>query len=255
MLVSLYIALAAILPAAVLLWTSFFGYTLPTSASAGDFSLEAYRALFANRAFWLGLRNTFLVALASALVVTAIGALLGWIISRSQFKIRHLLDFVSVLSVGIPAVIAGLGVMLLYLSLPIGLYGTVGILVIAYSYRFATTTRLARAGFLQIHKELEEASAASGARWLATQRRILLPLMLPALAAGFILLFIVGVREFTIPLVLYSPDNVVLSVLLWQLFQSGQLAPSAALASIIVAVALPVIFLARRTFARRVGVD
>jgi len=55
--------------------------------------------------------------------------------------------------------------------------------------------------------------------------------------------------------VLYSPDNVVLSVLLWQLFQSGQPAPSAALASIIVAVALPVIFLARRTFARRVGAD
>ena len=101
------------------------------------------------------------------------------------------------LSVGIPAVIAGLGVMLLYLSLPIGLYGTVWILVVAYSYRFATTTRLARAGFLQIHRELEEASATSGARWLATQRRVLVPLMLPALSAGFILLFIVGVREFT----------------------------------------------------------
>ena len=191
-------------------------------------------------AFWIGLRNTFLVALASALIVTVIGALLGWIISRSQLRIRHALDFISVLSVGIPAVIAGLGVMLLYLSLPIGLYGTVWILVIAYSYRFATTTRLARAGFLQIHKELEEASAASGARWLATQRRVLVPLMLPALSAGFILLFIVGVREFTIPLVLYSQDNVVLSVLLWQLFQSGQLAPSAALASIIIAVVLPV---------------
>ena len=106
-LVSLYIALAAVLPAAVLLWTSLFGYTLPTSATAADFSLEAYRALFANRAFWLGLRNTFLVALVSALIVTAIGMLLGWIISRSQLRIRHALDFVSVLSVGIPAVIAG----------------------------------------------------------------------------------------------------------------------------------------------------
>jgi iron(III) transport system permease protein len=53
------------------------------------------------------------------------------------------------------------------------------------------------------------------------------------------------------PLVLYSQDNVVLSVLLWQLFQSGQPALSAALASIIVAVVLPVIFVARRTLARR----
>jgi iron(III) transport system permease protein len=248
---SLYVALAAVLPAAVLLWTSFFGYTLPLSATTADFSLDAYRQLLANRAFWLGLRNTFLVALTSALIVTAVGMLLGWIISRSRIRFRRVLDFVSVLSVGIPAVIAGLGVMLFYLSLPIGLYGTVGILIIAYSYRFATTTRLARAGFLQIHRELEEASAASGARWIATQRRILVPLMLPTLSAGFILLFIVGVREFTIPLVLYSPDNVVLSVLLWQLFQSGQPAPSAALASIVIAVVLPVIFIARRTLARR----
>jgi iron(III) transport system permease protein len=254
-LLTLYVALAAALPAAVLLWTSLFGYTLPLSATAADFSLEAYRQLFANRAFWLGLRNTFLVAIASALIVTVLGMLLGWIISRSQIRLRHALDFVSVLSVGIPAVIAGLGVMLFYLSLPIGVYGTVAILIIAYSYRFATTTRLARAGFLQIHKELEEASAASGARWLATMRRVLVPLMLPALAAGFILLFIVGVREFTIPLVLYSPDNVVLSVLLWQLFQSGQPAASAALASIIIAVVLPVVFLARRTLVRRSLVD
>jgi iron(III) transport system permease protein len=249
--VGLYLALAAVLPAVVLLWTSFFGYVLPVNATANDFSLNAYRTLFADRVFWLGLRNTFFIAALSALIVTAIGALLGWIISRSQLRARHVLDFVSVMSVGIPAVIAALGVMLLYLTLPIGLYGTVWILVLAYSYRFATTTRLARAGFLQIHKELEEASAASGARWLATQRRILLPLMLPALASGFILLFIVGVREFTIPLVLYSQDNVVLSVLLWQLFQYGQPAPSAALASIIIAVVLPIVFLARHYLTHR----
>jgi iron(III) transport system permease protein len=254
-LVTVYVALAAVLPAAVLLWTSVVGYALPLSVTAADFSLEAYRQLFANRAFWLGLRNTFLVALLSALIVTIIGALLGWIISRSQSRFRHALDFMSVLSVGIPAVIAALGVMLFYLSLPIGLYGTVWILVIAYCYRFATTTRLARAGFLQIHRELDEASATSGARWVTTMRRVLVPLMLPALSAGFILLFIVGVREFTIPLVLYSQDNVVLSVLLWQLFQSGQPASSAALASIIIAVVLPVIFLARRALTRRSLVD
>ena len=56
--VALYVALAAVLPAAVLLWTSFFGYALPLSATSADFSLEAYRQLFANRAFWLGVRNT-----------------------------------------------------------------------------------------------------------------------------------------------------------------------------------------------------
>jgi iron(III) transport system permease protein len=249
--VILYVAMAALVPAAVLLWTSCFGYTLPTRATSADFSLEAYRQLFANPAFWTGLKNTALVAASSAAIVTAIGAVLGWIISRSALPGRRFLDFLSLMSVGIPAVIVGLAVMMLYLSVPIGVYGTVWILILAYSYRFATTTRLARAGFLQIHKEMEEASAISGARWLTTQARVMLPLILPALTAGFVLLFIVGVREFTLPLVLYSQENVVLSVLLWQLFQNGQPAPSAALGSIIIAVVLPVILLTRRFLGAR----
>ncbi len=167
----LYIAIAAVLPAAVLLWTSLFGYALPV-ARRRRFQLGAYRALFANRAFWLGLRNTLLVALVSALIVTAIGAVLGWIISRSRLKIRHALDFVS----------RAFGRhsgrdrrARRDAPLPVAADRSlrhVWILVVAYSYRFATTTRLARAGFLQIHRELEEASATSGARWLATQRRI-----------------------------------------------------------------------------------
>jgi iron(III) transport system permease protein len=248
---TLYVAVAALCPAAVLLWTSFFGYTLPLNAMPSDFSIAAYQHLFANRTFWIGLKNTLEVATLSALIVTAIGVLLGWIITRSRSRLRHLLDFISVLSVGIPAVIAALGVVILYLSLPIGIYGTVWILVLAYSFRFATTTRLARAGFMQIHQELEEASATSGARWITTQWRILIPLMLPVLISGFVLLFIVGVREFTMPLVLFSSDNVVLSVLLWQLFQYGEPAPSAALASLIIAVVLPVVIVARRYLTAR----
>lgn len=244
--VGVYVALAAVLPALVLLWTSFFGYAAPSAESLEKFSLDAYRTLFAEPAFWTGLRNTFLVAGLSALIVTTVGALLGWIIVRTRLWGRHILDFLSFMSVGIPSVIAGLAVMLLYLSLPIGIYGTVWILVLAYSYRIAVTTRIARAGLMQIHRELEEASSVSGARWLTTQRRILLPLLMPALASGFIFLFIVGVREFTIALVLFSQDNVVLSVVLWRLFQNGQAAPSAALASIIIVLVLPVVLLARR---------
>ena len=172
------------MPALVLLWTSFFGYTLPTRATAADFSTEPTGSCSPTRPSGPACSNTALVAGVSAAIVTAIGAVLGWIISRSALPGRRLLDFLSVMSVGIPAVIVGLAVMVLYLSLPIGIYGTVWILILAYSYRFATTTRLARAGFLQIHQELEEASAVSGARLLTTQRRVLLPLILPALTVG-----------------------------------------------------------------------
>jgi len=176
----------------------------------------------------------------------AVGGLMGWIIARSKFSVRKALDFLSFMSTGMPSVIVALSLMILYLSLPIGLYGTIWILIIAASYRIAATTRIARAGLMQIHPELEEVSAISGAKWLTTQLHIVVPLLIPALLSGFILLFVISMREFTIPLVLYSQDNVVLPVLLWQLYQGGLPAPSAALATLIVVLVLPLIFLARR---------
>jgi iron(III) transport system permease protein len=148
-------------------------------------------------------------------------------------------------------VIAGLAVMVLYLSLPIGLYGTIWILVIAYSYRLATATRIARASLLQIHPELEEAAQMAGAGWFAVQARVLAPLLRPALVSAFALVFIVGLREFTLPLVLYSQDNVVLSVLVWQLFQNGEPAPSAALGAVMIAAVFPMLFGLRRFIAPR----
>ena len=166
-----------------------------------------------------------------------------------------MIDFLSFTSIGVPSVIAGLGVMLVYLSVPIGLYGTVWILIIAYSYRFAVTTRISRAALMQLHQELEEASAASGARWSTTQFRIVLPLLRPSLTAAFILLFIVGVREFTISVVLHSQENVVLSVLLWRFFVDGHGAMSAAVGSLIIVLVVPVIFVARKYVAPRTLAD
>lgn len=240
-----YLALAAVLPSTVLVWTSFFGFTVPSLDALPNYSAAAYRSLFSDHRFWLGLRNTLIVASLSALVVTVLGAALGLIITRTRLRWRGVVDVMSFLSIGIPSVIVGLAVMIIFLTVPIGVYGTIWILLIAYSYRLATTTRTARAALMQIHTELEEASTASGAGWLTTQRRIVLPLLAPAMASAFMLLFIIGAREFTIPLVLASDDNIVISVLIWRLYQAGQSAETAALATLVILAVLPVLLLAR----------
>jgi iron(III) transport system permease protein len=238
--VGLYLAMAAVLPTIVLIWTSFSG--------GGDsgMSVDAYRALFADRRFLPAVGNTFLVAGLSAGIVTAIGALLAWQILRLRFPGRGLLDVVSFLSIGIPAVITGFAVMVLHLTLPIGLYGTVWILVLAYSYRLSVSTRLSRAALIQIHPELEEASFASGGRWLDTVRRVVLPLLAPSLMASFLLLFIVGFREFTIPMILQSEDNWVLSVIMWKLQFDRETAQAAAVGTLILLLVTPIIFILRR---------
>ncbi|HTE80301.1 MAG TPA: ABC transporter permease subunit, partial [Reyranella sp.] len=245
--VGVYLAVAAILPAIVLVWTSFSG------GGSDGMSLDAYRTLLADRRFWPAVGNTFLVAGLSAGIITLIGALLAWQILRLRFPGRGLLDVVSFMSIGIPAVITGFAVMVLHLTIPIGLYGTVWILVLAYSYRLAVSTRLSRASLIQIHPELEEASVASGGRWLDTIRRVVLPLLGPSLMASFLLLFIVGFREFTIPMILQSEDNWVLSVIMWKLQADRQTAQAAAVGTLILLFVTPVIFVLRRQLLSRQG--
>lgn len=245
--VGFYLAVGAILPAVVLVWTSFSG------GSNESLNFDAYRALFGDRRFWPAVGNTFLVAGLSAGLITLIGALLAWQILRLRFPGRALLDVVSFMSIGIPSVIAGFAVMVLHLTIPIGLYGTVWILILAYSYRLAVSTRLSGASLMQIHAELEEASAASGGRWLDTVRRVVLPLLAPSLMASFVLLFIVGFREFTIPMVLQSEDNWVLSVIMWKLQADRQTAQAAAVGTLILLFVTPVIFVLRRQLLSRQG--
>jgi len=250
-LVMLYIGFAVLLPLLVLIWTSLYGYQSPSLAVLTSARLDAYRNLFADGDFWLALRNTFWVAGASAAIVTSIGAVLAWIVLRTKLPGRAVIDFLSFVSIGIPSVIVGLAALLLYLSLPLGLYGTVWVLVLAYSYRLAIATRSTRAALAQLHRELEEAADVAGASWLSAMRRVVLPLLAPALLGNFVLLFIVGFREFTLPVILQSPDNTVLSVILWSLFVSNKSADAAALGMLIVLSVVPVIVLARRTLMAR----
>jgi iron(III) transport system permease protein len=147
----------------------------------------------------------------------------------------------------------GLAALLLYLSLPIGVYGTVWVLVLAYSYRLAVATRASRAALNQLHRELEEAASVAGAGWLTAARRVVLPLLAPSLLASFILLFIVGFREFTLPILLQSQDNTVLSVIMWNLLVSNKSADAAAVGSLIIVCVAPIIVFARRLLTGRTG--
>ena len=85
-----------------------------------------------------------------------------------------------------------------------------------YGLRFNTTS------MLQIHRELEESAAMSGAGWATTFRRIVLPLLKPGLLAGWIYIMIVSIRELSSSILLYSPGTEVISIIIWELWENGQ---------------------------------
>jgi iron(III) transport system permease protein len=106
---------------------------------------------------------------------------------------------------------------------------------------------------LQIHKELEESAAMSGAPWSMTFRRVVLPLLKPGLLAGFIYVMIVSIRELSSSILLYSPGSEVVSIMIWELWQNGQYVELSALGVMLIA-ALFVLVLLAQLLGRQFGI-
>ena len=113
----------------------------------------------------------------------------------------------------VPGLVLGLSVMVCYLTIGGGIYGTIWILLIAYVTRFMPYgMRYNTTSMIQVHRELEESAAIAGASWLMSFWRIVLPLLKPGLLAGWIYIVIVSIRELSSSILLYSPGTEVVSV-------------------------------------------
>jgi iron(III) transport system permease protein len=117
---------------------------------------------------------------------------------------------------------------------------------VAYVTRFLPYgLRYNTASMLQIHKELEESAAMSGASWGAVFRRIVLPLLKPGLLAGWIYIAIVSVRELAASILLYSPGTEVVSILIWELWENGQYVELSALGVMLIVALFALVQLAQ----------
>jgi iron(III) transport system permease protein len=127
---------------------------------------------------------------------------------------------------------------------PVDLYGSLALLVIMYSIvHISFGTRITNSALIQISNELEEAASVSGASLLQTLRRIVVPLLTPAFLYGGLSLGLLTFRELTLATMLFSPDNITLSVVVWSLFHSGNLAQAAAVTLIMMLLLLPLVLI------------
>ena len=220
----LYFLLIVVLPFAVLLWSSFQKfYSVPSMEAIQRMSLDPYRTILSYPSLWRSVWNSLLLAVGCATIIMLVTSVICWIVVKTKLPGRWLLDNIASLPMVFPGIVLGLSIMILYLYVPIGVYGTIWILLIAYITRFLPYgLRYNTTSMLQIHKELEESAAMSGASWATTFRRIILPLLKPGLVAGWIYIMIVSIRELSSSILLYSPGTEVLSILIWELWENGQ---------------------------------
>ncbi|NLS07032.1 iron ABC transporter permease [Rhizobium sp. P32RR-XVIII] len=251
-----YTLLVVVLPFLVLLWSSLQKYySVPSYAALKNISFAAYIKMINYPTVDRAVINSLILSLGSAALVMLMTSVICWIVVRTKLPGRWLLDNLASLPMVFPGLVLGLSVMICYLYLDIGIYGTLWIMLIAYVTRFMPYgMRYNMTSMLQIHKELEESAAMSGAGWLTTFWRILLPLLKPGLLAGWIYVVVVSVRELSSSVLLYSSGSEVVSIVIWELWQNGQYVELSAFGVMLIA-ALFVIVIIAQLVGRRFGVS
>jgi iron(III) transport system permease protein len=250
-----YLIVIVGLPFFVLVWCSLQKfYSAPSVAAMHNLTFDAYRAVVEYPDIISVVRNTAVLALGTATLIMLLTSVLAWIVARTRLRARGWLDSLVSLPLVFPGIVLGLAVMICYLYVDIGVYGTLWIMLIAYVTRFMPYgMRYASASMVALHKELEDSAAMSGASWRMTFQRIVLPLLKPGLIAGWIYIVIVSVRELSGSILLYSPGSEVVSIMIWEYWQNGQYVELSALGVMMIAVLFCFVLIAQFA-ARRYGV-
>ena len=244
-----------LLPLLTLGWMSLLPYLRSISLSGlSSLTLKNYRAVFSAHGYLDLAVNSLVVAAGSATAIMAITAFAGWIAGRDGPGGRWL-DQLATLSLMFPGICLGVAVMEVWLRVPLPVYGSLWIIAIAYVIRYMPYgMRYVYSGVLQLHRELEEAAWVAGADTLTTLRRVVAPLLTPAMAAGWLFIFLIANKELAIAVLLASPRSQVIAVAIfdqWVNGQGGELAALGLIWTLLMTIVATVFFF----MTRRGGVD
>jgi len=175
--------------------------------------------------------NSLILASSTATLAVLIGSFVGWLDLRTALRGRKLLDYASLVPLGLPGIVVAVALIQFWLRVPLPIYGTLLIILLAYTGRFIPLgVRSANAAFRQIDPSLEETARITGAGWLRTFRSVTLPLARPGLFAGWLLVFVPALQELSASVLLFSSGSITLAVAVYNLYETGALGPVAALA-------------------------
>ena len=209
----LYVGCGVVLPVIALLMVSFSSIWTGTLSYA-TLTLHNFEYVIFNYSLTQqAILNSLFLAVVGATLGVAMSVLQAYYVNRGARKRRALVDAILSLPLGIPGIILGLGFLILAIRTP--LYSTLAIILIAYIARFFPfATRTVSSMLLAINPELEQSARASGASWLQTMRYVLMPLLMPAIVAAWLMLFVIFIRELGATILLYAQGTETISVAL-----------------------------------------
>jgi iron(III) transport system permease protein len=233
--VVLYFVLALLLPLAILFWASLVPVLeVPALSQLVKMTPGHYAGLLQTLGGGSVITNTLILVVTVSVLVTFFSLMISWVVVRTQLRQRKLMDILSMIPHAVPGLafafaFAMLGILASRSTPWLPFAGTIVIIILAdLIVRLPYGTRLANASLAQVHRELEEAARMSGATTGATMLRVLVPLIKPSIVYLAVWTGLLTLQEVSMALFLSGPQNLVLSVSIFQLWTDGNLGPAAA---------------------------
>lgn len=218
-------------------------------------TLQNYKfILFEYNVTQRAILNSLGLATVAATIAVLLGAIIGWIDLRTRLPGRKLLDYFALIPLGLPGIVVAVALIQFWLAMPLALYGTLAILLLAYVGRYIPLgVRAANSSLRQIDPALEESAQILGASWLTTMREVTLPLIRPGLFAGWLLVFVPVIQELSASILLFSSSSITLAVAVYNLYETGYIEPVAALAIVNMIIIGAAIFVANKLGGGRIA--
>jgi iron(III) transport system permease protein len=172
----------------------------------------------------LAVKNTFILGILSATIGTVLAVVISYVTSRKAITGHRALGFLATAPIAIPGIVLGVGLFLSYARPPFVLYGTLWILLIAFvTIALPAAYQQMQSAFRSVHADLEDASRILGASRLRSLRDITAPLLRTSVIATWCFIFVGVMRELSAAIILFTSETKVISVLIFDLKESGDL--------------------------------
>ncbi|MEA3362667.1 MAG: iron ABC transporter permease [Thermodesulfobacteriota bacterium] len=233
-----------LLPVLVLFYTSMLPYSMVPSAKAFSMmSWDNWIEVLKDPISLLSLKNSLFLGVVGATIGTTLSIFVSYVIVKIRSTASGLLESLSFLSFSFPGIVIGVGFMWFFVRTPI--YGTITALMIGYIATYLPYgIRPISSAFVQIHSHLEESSRVCGAGPFYTMRRIVIPLLIPGIVSGWILMASMFLRELTLSVVLSRPGTEVLAVQILHFAEDGLWGQLSALGIIMIFISSALVILA-----------
>ena len=214
-------------------------------------------ALDGGKLFWTGgawssFSTTLMIAVVSAPLTATFGLAIAYLLDRQRFAGKRAFEFMAMLNFAVPGTVVGIAYVLAFNAPPIELAYTGLILVACFVFRDMTTgMRAGLAALSQIDPSLDDASATLRAGTLTTVRRVILPLIRPAVVAALIYSFISAMTSISAVIFLTSPRFDMATVNIVGRAEVGEYGYATAYASVLIVLMVLAVVLIRVMVGRR----